>query len=498
MKKTVSLLSLAVVFLIAAAPAANLFAQAKKSAYTPQEYIDKVIKKDPNYLNAVAAIKAVDKNGKVVAEWNSNLPVLTASTLKTVTCGMALAYLGVDYKFSTTLKYSGSVSGGTLLGDLWIVGGGDPTLGSEDGMAYPIDSIFGVWTSALKQMGINKVQGNIIVDDSYLDREVIPSSWAWGNIGYDYGSAPSGLPFHQDIQNVRIIPGKKEGEKPQIKVLYPQIPGFTYVNALTTGPAKSGDWSEYNCSDLARVGKFTGSVPVDRDTIRSTISNKFSYLSCGAAFRDFAISQGIVILGSDVLPVEDVEKTDLTEVVTTYSPELWKITAQTLLVSDNFYAETLFKQLGKKMFDDGSYRASKRAAKKILDSLGVNTLGYTQDDGSGLSRENYLSPDFFCNFYMAMAKQPCFEKFVEGMPYPGVGTFRTVLTDRKKFDKDIAAGVHAKSGSLSCVKTYAGYVYAGPKHGLIKFAILVNNYSCPTRDIQKHLEGFMYSLASAD
>ena len=364
MKKTVSLLSLAVVFLIAAAPAANLFAQAKKSAYTPQEYIDKVIKKDPNYLNAVAAIKAVDKNGKVVAEWNSNLPVLTASTLKTVTCGMALAYLGVDYKFSTTLKYSGSVSGGTLLGDLWIVGGGDPTLGSEDGMAYPIDSIFGVWTSALKQMGINKVQGNIIVDDSYLDREVIPSSWAWGNIGYDYGSAPSGLPFHQDIQNVRIIPGKKEGEKPQIKVLYPQIPGFTYVNALTTGPAKSGDWSEYNCSDLARVGKFTGSVPVDRDTIRSTISNKFSYLSCGAAFRDFAISQGIVILGSDVLPVEDVEKTDLTEVVTTYSPELWKITAQTLLVSDNFYAETLFKQLGKKMFGDGSYRASKRAAKE--------------------------------------------------------------------------------------------------------------------------------------
>ena len=128
----------------------------------------------------------------------------------------------------------------------------------------------------------------------------------------------------------------------------------------------------------------------------------------------------------------------------------------------------------------------------------MNTLGYTQDDGSGLSRENYLSPDFFCNFYMAMAKQPCFEKFVEGMPYPGVGTFRTVLTDRKKFDKDIAAGVHAKSGSLSCVKTYAGYVYAGPKHGLIKFAILVNNYSCPTRDIQKHLEGFMYSLASAD
>ena len=498
MNKKVSFFSIACTVLLVACSSVELIAQAAKSAYTPQEYIDKVLKKDPNYLNAIAAIKAVDKNGKVIAEWNSNLPVLTASTLKTVTTGLALAYLGEDYKFSTTLKHSGNVKDGVLYGDLWIVGGGDPSLGSEDGMAYRIDSIFGVWTSAMKQMGINKVQGNIVVDDSYLDREVIPSSWAWGNIGYDYGSAPSGLPFHQDIQNVRIIPGKNVGDKPQVIVLYPQIPGFTYVNALTTGEAKSGDWSEYNCSDLARVGKFVGSVPVDRDTIRSTISNKFSYLSCGMAFRDFAISQGINILGSDILPVEDVQPAELTDIETVYSPELWKIVAQTLLVSDNFYAETLFKQLGKKMFNDGSYRAAKRAAKKILDSLGVNTVGYTQDDGSGLSRENYLSPDFFCNFYSVMAKQPCFEKFVGGFPYPGVGTLRSVLTDKRRFDANISSGVHAKSGSLSCVKTYAGYVYAGPKHGLIKFAILVNNYACPTREIQKHLEGFMYSLASAD
>ena len=495
MKKVFSTLALAALFVLLAPVFAA--AQAPKSAYTPQEYIDKVLKNDPNYLNAVAAIKAVDKNGKVVAQWNSNLPVLTASTLKTVTCGMALSYLGEDYRFSTTLKYSGAIKDGTLHGDLWIVGGGDPTLGSEDGIGFPIDSIFGVWTSAMKELGINKVEGNIVVDDSFLEREVIPSSWAWGNIGYDYGSAPSGLPFHEDVQNARIIPGKKEGDKPQVIVLYPQIPGFKYVNALTTGPAKSGDWSEYNCSDLARVGKFSGSVPLDRDTIRSTISNKFGYLSCGAAFRDFVVSRGIAI-GPDIIPVEEAAQCDLTEITTTFSPELWVIVGRTLLVSDNFYAETLFKQLGKKMFGDGSYRGAKKAAKKILDSLGVNTVGYTQDDGSGLSRENYLSPDFFCNFYTVMAKQPCFEKFVEAFPYPTVGTLRNVLTDKKKFDPAVAAGVHAKSGSLSCVKTYAGYVYAGPKHGLIKFAILVNNYACPTREIQKHLEGFMYSLASAE
>ena len=98
MNKKFSLFSVACGVLLAVLGSSSLFAQAPKSAYTPQEYIDKVIKKDPNYLNSVAAIKAVDKNGKVIAQWNSNLPVLTASTLKTVTSGLALAYLGENYK----------------------------------------------------------------------------------------------------------------------------------------------------------------------------------------------------------------------------------------------------------------------------------------------------------------------------------------------------------------------------------------------------------------
>ncbi len=468
----------------------------EKNEYTPQEYIDKVIKKNHNYRNAVAAIKAVDKDGKVIAEWNSNLPVLTASTLKTVTCGLALAYLGEDYKFTTSVKHSGIIKNGVLYGDIWIVGGADPTLGADDGVAFKVDSVFGVWVEGMEKLGIRKVEGNIVVDDTYIGREVIPASWTWGNIGYDYGSAPSGLPFHRDVQKVRIVPGKQVGDKPQVIVLYPQIPNFKYMNNLTTEAAKSGDHSEYFCSDLAKVGKFAGSVPLDRDTISISISNKFSYLSCGAAFRDFALSKGITI-GPNIIPVEEADSTELFDIATTYSPELWKIVGRTLVISDNFYAETLFKTLGKKMFGEGTYSASKKAAKRILDSLGVNTVGYTQDDGSGLSRQNYLSPAFFCNFFSVMAQQPCFERFVEAFPYSGVGTLRNVLT-AKKFDKKTALAVHAKSGSLSNVKTYAGYVYGGPKHGLIKFAILVNNYSCPTREIQKHLEGFMYSLACTE
>ncbi len=468
-----------------------------KSKFSPQGYIESVIKKDPNYKNAVVAIYAEDGDGKVIADWNSDMPLLTASTLKTITTGLSLIYLGADYKFETKVAYSGEIKGDVLYGNLYIIGGGDPTLGSSEEIAFPIDSIFGVWAKELYDKGVRRIEGDIIVDDSFLEREVIPSSWTWGNIGYYYGTAPSGLPFHEDIQQVKYVPGKKPGDKVKIIVSYPQIPNFEYVNNLVTGERDSGDWSEYVSSDLARIGKFTGSLPCGRDTIKTTISNKFAYLSCGLAFREFLISKGFIV-GDRIMSIDQLpERENIIDLVKTYSPELYKIVDVTNKISNNFYAETLFKTMAKIATGVGSYKAAVETANKILDSLNIDRWGYTQDDGSGLSRENYVSPKFFVRFYDALSKYQIFEKYLESFPYPGVGTFKYVLTS-KQFNPNIANRVHAKSGSLSCVKTYAGYVTGGQKSGLIKFAILVNNYACPTKDIQRHLEGFMYSLASME
>lgn len=470
-----------------------------KSKYTPQEYIDHIIKKDPNFQNAVVGIYATDQNGKTIAEWNSNLPLLTASTLKTITTGLALVYLGEDFRFETKLAYNGEIKDGVLHGDLFIIGGADPTLGSKDDVAFSVDSIFGIWKDAIKSLGIHKIEGAIVVDDTFLEREVIPTSWSWGNIGYYYGSAPSGLPFHEDYQSVKLIPSKNVGDKVKILVEYPQIPDFHYVNQLITGEAKSGDWSEYYVSDLARVGKFTGSVPCDRDTIKTTISNKYAYLSCGAEFRDFLIAHSIEIK-NDIYSIDQkelIDPKDLKTIITTYSPELWQIVKVTNRISNNFYAETIYKTIAKAYSGVGSYSAASKVASRLLDSLNVSRIGYTQDDGSGLSRQNYISPKFFVRFYEMMARQPQFQKYIESFPYSGVGTLKNVMKG-KKFSPTIAKRVHAKSGSLSSVKTYAGYVYGGKKTGLIKFAILVNNYSSPTSSIQKHLEGFMYALAQTE
>ena len=94
-----------------------------KQYKNPQDFINKEMKTDPMFQNAIIGILAVDDNGKVIAEWNSNMPMLTASTMKTISTGVGLAYLGKDFKFSTKIAYTGEIKDNTLEGDLHIIGG---------------------------------------------------------------------------------------------------------------------------------------------------------------------------------------------------------------------------------------------------------------------------------------------------------------------------------------------------------------------------------------
>lgn len=494
MKKTFAAVLFAVVFIASSAA----FSFAAGGNFGPQKYIDSKLKTNSDWQNAVVGILAIDQNGDKIAEWNSNLPLLTASNMKTITTGLGLVCLGENYRFTTKIAYSGSIKNGVLHGNLYIIGGGDPTLGSSDKAAFRTDSIFGVWADALKSLGVNRIEGSIVGDDSFFERESIPGSWCWDDIGTDYGSAPSGLTFYENIQDYRIVPGKAIGEPARLIRKYPQIPGFTVINDVKTAAAKSGDWSEFFVSDISPVGHYKGTVPVDRDTVRNSVSNKFPYLSCAACFRDYLIANGIRA-NYDIAAIEDaggaeIEKS-LTPVVETYSPELWKIVTVTNHISNNLYAETILKTIGKKMTGVGSYRNAVKSVYKLLDSLGVDTHGFTMEDGSGLSRQNYVSPQFFCRYFTMMSKQSVFQKYFESLPYPGVGTFEGVLKD---LAPKYASRVHAKSGSLSNVKCYSGYVQGGKKSGLIKFSILTNNYSAPTREMQKGLEGFMESLARCE
>jgi D-alanyl-D-alanine carboxypeptidase/D-alanyl-D-alanine-endopeptidase (penicillin-binding protein 4) len=148
--------------------------------------------------------------------------------------------------------------------------------------------------------------------------------------------------------------------------------------------------------------------------------------------------------------------------------------------------------IGKKVTGTASYDSAAVAAKRVLKEIGVPLTGYTQEDGSGLSRQNYVSPQFFCNFYSAMTMTPVFESFFTSLPFPGQEgtTFENVLKEEKQSKKE---AIHAKSGSLANVRCYAGYVEKrGGRH--LYFAILSNNFSARTSEMQVGIEEFMKEL----
>ena len=144
-----------------------------------QTYINQQMKTDSLLINAVVGILAVEENGRTIASWNPDMPLLTASTMKTITTGLGYEVLGPGYRFSTRIAYDGRIENGVLHGNLYIVGGADPTLGSRDTIAIPIDTVFNAWAQAVKKAGIRRINGRIVGDDRIFEEESIPSSWSY-------------------------------------------------------------------------------------------------------------------------------------------------------------------------------------------------------------------------------------------------------------------------------------------------------------------------------
>ena len=466
----------------------------KAQSNNVQKFINKELKTDSLFCNAVVGIYAENDKGKCVAQWNPDLPLLTASTMKTITTGAAMDILGSDFRYKTVLAWSGEVTDSILNGNIYIIGGGDPTFGAELSLATPVSEIFSKWKNSITALGVKEIKGSIIPDDRYFTREAIPESWSWGNIGESYGSGTSGLCFYENTQVFYISPADSIGAPAIFEGCYPDIPDMNYKWNVTTEKAGSGSSTYYFTSDLSRTGHIYGRIAIDKETVAPTFSNKFPHLSCAEQFISYLKAEGIST-DVDIKEVHSIStpySLNIFPLDTTYSPSLSEIVHETNITSNNLFAETIFKTIGKEVSGVGSYDSAQVVMKSFLASHNITLTGYTQCDGSGLSRQDYISPRFFCNFYKMMLKSNIFARYIESFPVPGMegSTLVSVLKDEPD---EIKERIHAKSGSLSNVRCYAGYVDS--KDGPVRFAILVNNYSARTSQMQPKIEEFMKQLS---
>ena len=138
-------------------------------------------------------------SGKTVFAKNDSLLLIPASTMKAISTAAGLSMLGSKYTFKTQLLYDGTIDkDSTLHGNLYIKGGGDPSLGSPriDTMNN-IKYLIPEWVNIIQSKGIKKIEGAIVGDASILDDTIVPPSWVDGDIGFYYGAGASGLSFHE-------------------------------------------------------------------------------------------------------------------------------------------------------------------------------------------------------------------------------------------------------------------------------------------------------------
>ena len=441
------------------------------------------------------------ESGKLLEKERLNETMLPASTLKTVTSAAALGILGEDFKFKTKLEYDGKIEDGVLRGNIYIKGGGDPTLGSSRfkwGTDMP--SILAAFVKKIKAKGIRSIEGSIIGDASIFEDALLPVTWVWSDIGNYYGAGANGLTFNENTYYIYFQPGKTAGEPAEFLRTEPAMPDIQFINEMKTGRSSSGDNGYVYGGPYTFLRFLRGTVPAGGEfSIKGSIPDPalFTAQSLQAALAADSIKVKGISTSIRKLKLEGKANKDArTTLYTHQSPPLKDIVYWLNKKSVNLYAEHMLKMIGYVKLKDGSNSAGVRAIEAYWAGKGIDIGGMHLNDGSGLSRYNGITPGQLAGMLRVNAGEPWFESFWNSLPIAGdlndPGTLRRMCKGTPA-----AGNVRAKSGYISRVRTYAGYV--NTKSGKrLSFAMMANNYTCTNAQIKKMLADLMVAMANVE
>lgn len=421
-------------------------------------------------------VKSLD-TGRVLYARNPRTLLMPASNMKILTLSAAAETLGWDYRFKTVLETAAPIENGVLKGDLVVRGGGDPTINARGGRAA---AVFDDWATALQGAGINGIDGAIIGDDNTFDDAWLGAGWAWDYLQYGYAAPIGALEYNEDNARLTIRPGARVGD-PVFLELDPGS-GLRLLNRATTigpGGPDSIDFDRHiNDSTLEVVGSLAiDARPVERDV---AVVNPTIYFA--QAVKDALIAHGITVRG-EALDADDIfnapPPSTRRVLVETESPPLRDVATTMMKVSQNLYAETLFKALAAKNGGLGTAEGGRTVERAVLGSWGIPDGTYVQLDGSGLSRYDYVTADLIVTILEHIFRDPNQrDAFLATLPIAGHdGTMASRLKRTRAENNALA-----KTGSISNVRALSGYVKTRDGETLA-FSMLGNNFTIPAGNV---------------
>lgn len=448
---------------------------------------------DPDLKQSNIGVTIMDvETGGVIAAHRPDHSLIPASSLKTVSTAAALSILGDEYRYKTELEYSGQIdSTGTLHGDLYIKGYGDPTLGSEWlEAADDMPTVLQKFTNAVKKAGIKKIKGHIIGDGSYFSSDPVASSWQWEDMGNYYGAGAFGLNFHDNWMWLDFEQHPTLDSLPRVLGTRPNVPLIYAESLVSSAPRNTGDNAYIYGAPFRHHVTIRGTIPVGNKT---TFSIKGS-IPDPVLFTAYHLMTSLNAAGIEVEKSPRAifySSQDNRKVIYTHlSPSLKEIVWIANHESINLYCEVLLKTLGLILNKTDDYSNATDVLEKYWQSRGIDTEGMSLRDGSGLSAKNLITTRQMAKILKSMYKdKKSFGSFYNSLSTGNEGTLKGMF----KSSPLALSNIRAKSGSLSNVRSYTGY--ARTKQGkLICFSMIANNFTCKSSKIRKKMEKLMISL----
>lgn len=419
--------------------------------------------------------------GEVLYEYNADRYFTPASNTKLYTTALGLAKLGPDYRYRTTVESRALPdANGRLLGDLVLVGRGDPNLsnrkfpylGKEEREGAP-EKVLAELADQIVARGVKQIEGNIVGDDSYFSAERYPSGWAIDDMTEGYGAPVSALTINDNMLFIEVRPGGLEGEPAWFNV-EPWAAFYSFRNESRTIPAEQRPGRvTLDREPGSREVIFSGTAALGAPPITLTLAVEEPAEHAAALFKRLLEARGVRVYGravADHNPAKTMEaRTVLAEHTSLPLSDSIRLINK---ISQNLHTEMLLRTATRESAGALTLRDSLRAAQVFRDSIGIKPEDVFVADGSGLSRRNLITPRATVTLLRWAAQQPWAAVYADSLPVAGQdGT----LTDRMK-DTTAAGRIHAKTGTLGNVNALSGY--AESVHGeKLVFSMFGNSHN---------------------
>jgi D-alanyl-D-alanine carboxypeptidase/D-alanyl-D-alanine-endopeptidase (penicillin-binding protein 4) len=428
------------------------------------------------------------RSGRLLYARNADKSFRPASTLKLLTTAAALDLLGPEARFPTTVESGGRLDRfGRVLGDLYLVGSGDPNLSGRllggDPLA-PLQEL----AAALQAAGVRKVEGRVVGHEGAFVGERRGADWSWEDLVWSYGVEVSALSFNDNTAELRLLSGERFGEPAQVE-RSPASAYYSVSSTVTTGApgAKKADLRLERDLGTMRF-RLSGVLPLgDLWQARVAVEDPARYAA--TVFTEVLAAKGIGVTGevaTSSAPLPEPRRT----LARHDSPPLSEALRVVNKDSLNLHAELLLRAVGRQAGGEGSVAGGQRAMKAFLERLGLGSA-WRIEDGSGLSRADLATPASLVGLLVAMDRHPHAAVFRDSLAVAGVdGTLKNRLKGAPTEGR-----VLAKTGTLRTTNTLAGYLTTRSGERLA-FAVVLNNHALDGREATDAIDDVCRVLAN--